>query len=397
MGMPGLCLPASAAALVIVLQLPARAGGSDGQAAYALVGRAALDRLPVSADAAFAALKPAIMEQILAPDRADADDLPRDAHYLKLDIESAEAPFAERLAVVRAFPRDRAAALAVFNRKGERSGGRLPWALAEQTEALAAAWRAHDEEKSILAAARLIQLSADACLPFNATADLDGPDDGAWRIPAAASKSGLAGCGGVRGRTQDALIARQAEALRARLDPPRPAPRDGRDVAELAFATLTESWATADLLIDADAQLRRRWDIRDGETFASIAGPYLVELDRRCLELVAARLSAGADLAAGLLARAAGLDSSSHTPPVASSSPAATRGDGPPSSAPSHSSAASAAPSIVGSKSSNKFHRPTCRHAQNIKPENLQTFSSAAEAIQAGREPCAVCKPDSPP
>lgn len=47
----------------------------------------------------------------------------------------------------------------------------------------------------------------------------------------------------------------------------------------------------------------------------------------------------------------------------------------------------------VGSTQSNKYHKPTCRHAKNIKPENEIWFDSANEAILNGYEPCGVCKP----
>lgn len=47
----------------------------------------------------------------------------------------------------------------------------------------------------------------------------------------------------------------------------------------------------------------------------------------------------------------------------------------------------------VGSKNSNKYHYPTCRAAQKIKPGNLVTFRSAQEAKGAGYVPCKICKP----
>jgi len=47
----------------------------------------------------------------------------------------------------------------------------------------------------------------------------------------------------------------------------------------------------------------------------------------------------------------------------------------------------------VGSKKSKKYHLPTCRSAQKIKPDNLVTFKSAQEAKAAGYVPCKVCKP----
>jgi hypothetical protein len=47
----------------------------------------------------------------------------------------------------------------------------------------------------------------------------------------------------------------------------------------------------------------------------------------------------------------------------------------------------------VWSKNSNKYHYPTCRSAQKIKPENLVTFKSANDAKAAGYVPCKVCNP----
>jgi methylphosphotriester-DNA--protein-cysteine methyltransferase len=47
----------------------------------------------------------------------------------------------------------------------------------------------------------------------------------------------------------------------------------------------------------------------------------------------------------------------------------------------------------VGSKKSDKYHYPSCKWAQKIKPENLVTFTSAQEAIKAGYVPCKVCRP----
>jgi len=47
----------------------------------------------------------------------------------------------------------------------------------------------------------------------------------------------------------------------------------------------------------------------------------------------------------------------------------------------------------VASKNSKVFHRPGCRWAGRIKPENLVGYESREEAIKAGKRPCKVCKP----
>jgi len=46
-----------------------------------------------------------------------------------------------------------------------------------------------------------------------------------------------------------------------------------------------------------------------------------------------------------------------------------------------------------GSKQSNKYHIPSCRWAQKIKPSNLVKFNSPSDAIKAGYIPCKVCTP----
>jgi len=47
----------------------------------------------------------------------------------------------------------------------------------------------------------------------------------------------------------------------------------------------------------------------------------------------------------------------------------------------------------VASSSSDIFHKPDCRWAKNISPENLVTFKTREQAIKAGKRPCKWCKP----
>ncbi len=46
---------------------------------------------------------------------------------------------------------------------------------------------------------------------------------------------------------------------------------------------------------------------------------------------------------------------------------------------------------FVASKNSNKYHLPTCRYAQNIKPENKVCFSSKEEAESRGFQGAKCC------
>jgi sugar phosphate isomerase/epimerase len=47
----------------------------------------------------------------------------------------------------------------------------------------------------------------------------------------------------------------------------------------------------------------------------------------------------------------------------------------------------------VASENGEVFHKPECRWAKRIKPENLVVYNSRDEAINAGKRPCKSCKP----
>jgi len=48
---------------------------------------------------------------------------------------------------------------------------------------------------------------------------------------------------------------------------------------------------------------------------------------------------------------------------------------------------------FVGSVKSDKYHYPSCRWAEKIKPENEIWFSSSQDARNHGYVPCGVCSP----
>lgn len=55
--------------------------------------------------------------------------------------------------------------------------------------------------------------------------------------------------------------------------------------------------------------------------------------------------------------------------------------------------AAASQEAFVGSAKSDKYHYPGCSAAQKIKPANLVTFSSSADARAQGYVPCGICHP----
>lgn len=48
---------------------------------------------------------------------------------------------------------------------------------------------------------------------------------------------------------------------------------------------------------------------------------------------------------------------------------------------------------FIASKSSEVFHRPDCRWAQNISGDNLIGYKTREEAVESGKRPCKSCKP----
>ena len=47
----------------------------------------------------------------------------------------------------------------------------------------------------------------------------------------------------------------------------------------------------------------------------------------------------------------------------------------------------------VASKNSAVFHKANCKSAAKISAENLVRYATREEAVQAGKKPCAECKP----
>jgi methylphosphotriester-DNA--protein-cysteine methyltransferase len=49
--------------------------------------------------------------------------------------------------------------------------------------------------------------------------------------------------------------------------------------------------------------------------------------------------------------------------------------------------------SYVASKFSIKFHRPNCKQALKIQRRNTVIFQTGKQALDAGYQPCPLCKP----
>ncbi|KYH30571.1 thermonuclease precursor [Moorella mulderi DSM 14980] len=64
-----------------------------------------------------------------------------------------------------------------------------------------------------------------------------------------------------------------------------------------------------------------------------------------------------------------------------------------PVSAPAYGGKSGSVAKYIGNSSSKKFHYPDCRWAKEISPRNRVEFTSRQEAINAGYQPCKVCRP----
>ena len=345
--------------------------------AHELVANAALQRLvPTATRATYLPNLAKIVEiATQRPTGRLGASLRADAHYLMLDVDARSTAARDRLKAVMAFPHVRAKADELFGRHSQHDGGSLPWALEEQFNLLVAALRADDQARIIRAAASVIQLATDAALPFSTTVTAEGPPNSKLHWPTSANSTQADPRQTARGRIQTWLIERDRASIKAQLSSSSCPAGLTTSVVEATFAVMVDSAAALDAVLRVDTELISRWRVADRATFLAIEQTYGAELAGRCGPILTSRLLEGACLAAALLNRAVEVSRAGSDPAIVTSNL-------------KHHN-----PALMGSKNSKKFHLTTCRHAKTIKLENVVTFGSSREAVRAGRQPCAVCKP----
>ena len=345
--------------------------------AHELVAHTAIKRLvPTGARAIYLPNLEKIVE--IAAQRPTGEPgsyLPADAHYLMLDVDARSTAAHDRLQAVMAFPHVRAKAEELFDQHNQPEGGSLPWSMQEQFNLLVAALRANDQARIIRSAASVIQLATDAALPFSTTVTVQGPPGSKIRWPSSPDSTETDPRQTARGRIQTWIIERDRSSIDAQLSSSSCSARLTTSVVEAALTVMMNSAAALDAVLLVDTELISRWRVADRSTFLAIQQTYGAELADRCGPILTSRLSEGACLAAALLTRAVQVSRAGSDPAIVTSN--LKQQD----------------PSLMGSKNSKKFHLTTCRHAKTIKLENVVTFGSSREAIRAGRQPCAVCRP----
>jgi hypothetical protein len=79
---------------------------------------------------------------------------------------------------------------------------------------------------------------------------------------------------------------------------------------------------------------------------------------------------------------------------LARARPGGRRTEAPPDlPAPEHETAESPGTAYVGNIRLERFHRSECHCLQRLSPQNRRGFETREEAVDAGYEPCRVCKP----
>lgn len=389
----------SAAPLMPALRAEER---SPEQSAYSLVQRAAFQRLQRNE---IRHLDPyyELIESYLTAEREEAfrmsdSVLPLDASYLWLDLDAASSRPADRLEAALRFPRQAEKAKALFHQHKKTLGGSLPWELENAAAALTTAFERGDRERIGYFGAVVLRLVSHAALPFSTTAAAVA-DPGETLSFSTSSEKGrfFEACRTLKGRTQDRLLlGRWDEIEQALSHSTRECPAN-RQPAEAVFDLLLESSATLDAFRTADQELRQTWGIGDGTRFLAVADTFTARFDHECLSLLADRLDQAACLTAVLFYQAAQKEGDRVADPTPSALP--SRPDPPSGAAASNGGGSTAQPVsaqkgvFVGSRNSDKVHRPDCIFVARISPQNLVNFPTVKEALQQGRQPCSRCRP----
>ncbi|UCF32908.1 MAG: hypothetical protein JSV78_11315 [Phycisphaerales bacterium] len=378
----------------VVLPLGAGMGGSDAESptAYELSIRASLTILPPQIQPWFRSRLGFSGSAATGADEAanwrHTSDQPPDARYLKMDIAGQSVDPVVAREAVRDFPTEPEQAKNLFTRCGERQGGYLPWAIREHFDALIRAFEHGEPETISLESRVLLELAADAALPFNTTFNRDGQASGNLILSKNTTKQALKAHRTVRNRCHEGLLVNLKGRLvyEMRLSPDRY--RAVTDPVEEAFTAMRRGHEALPLLLEADHAIMGRLNVRTADEFLIQKYRYYTALSERVDWIMEARLEDAASLGANLLGTAWTLAGAPDLNALTiAAEPERETGPRPAE----HESAP-----FVASKQSKVFHRATCPHARRISPANLMQFETLEEAVASGRKPCKTCQPDDP-
>jgi hypothetical protein len=243
-------LAAAALATLALSALPTARVQAWGFSGHKLIADRAIDLLPGDIRPFFQKFRTTVVEHSIDPDTYRTmgwtDEDPR--HFLDMD---SYGPFP-----FKNLPHDYAAAVAARGEEFVKKNGTLPWRTQEIHERLRDAFRqaptspyARDNIK--LFAAVIAHYTGDAFQPFHAAANYDGQ---------------LTGQQGIHSRFESDLFDRYQDRLTL-MPPPLTAIPSARD---FIFATLTDSFAFVQPILDADREAAKGRDFYDDGYFGAM-------------------------------------------------------------------------------------------------------------------------------
>ena len=374
-----------------------------GPDAHRIVVRRCVAALPPEIAPYFESRVPDLEERAVEPDGVWRRDrkmrLRANWEHLWIDIKAKNSSVSARMAAAEAFPRREVEARKLFKSLGfARQGGRLPWGVEDLHAELVRAFQQGDGDEIVKLAGHLTHFAWAASQPFNVTVNHAGRDTGNLYLGELDIGEPYFPHQSVHYRVMGEMVrryrSRYLERVRVRPVELRPI----SDPLEPCFCHLVGSLARLDDLLTADRETTERLGATDGESLVKREDEFYELLDARCGDIVVERLRSGAILAAGLIA---GAWERAGSPVVADlGAPSLEAGTTPraipeeePRTEPASGEEAKTG-RYVGSKQSNVFHRPDCKHAKRIRPWNLVYYESAEDAKRQGKRPCRICRPE---
>ncbi len=351
-----------------------------------VTAKAAVEALPAEIRPFFSSRREALTAAA-HPDSVAAlgsDNRKGNSHSIALDVIAAPTTTGD---TVSRFPRRLSKARKLFKERGVEDGGRLPWALMDGYRRLVQAFRQGEADTVVRRAGFVLHYATDAGMPFSTTLDPDGrrTENRTWNLTSESDPIGDHRT--VRHRCQIELVRRIAERIsyEVRVWPARV--RAQLNPSEAVWQTLMTTHDTLSSLLAIDRELLGQMGIKTSAEFLASADGYYELLAARAAPIIETRIESAALLAAELIS-AAWIEAGRPRPSRENGHTQAAVDAG--------TRAETAAAPFLGSRNSLVFHRRTCRHVKRIRPENLVSISTAAEAVRAGRKPCKTCSPASP-
>jgi len=342
---------------------------------YEAVCDAVIGALPDPLRAFFRAQRPALLQAATSGQASSRDatavtvspaaKLTAADHHIWLD--AAVPPDGDTRARLMAADAYRASAGSSAGRNGA-----LPWAAEETFHKLVQAFRNEDAALVVDASGLLIHLSVDAATPAQVTA---------W---------GSAGAH----RLAQATFAQEAARHTSRLTyEVRVSPDRFRVVPQVLDEVFDVLIATHRVAAVDIPPLLKQGPSNDPRGSSTTSEPVAqTDHDDAWAGLIEDRLEASAQLAARLIGTA-WTEADLPQLPHGNGTVAATQPVKPPQTPTTTHTTPPISGGFVGTRNSKVFHTADCPHAKRISAANTVSFSTAEDALRAGRKPCRTCKP----